>query len=464
VKGLKHFIEDVHNFDWGNIGAAPAGPTAASESPGVTSAHEEAAAAEETAETKRVLTREQLAAEQAEIAATRATSEERLAALQKYAADVRATYTGNVAAVAQANAQVLAEERALSDARKKFLEDAADFEYSEELKLHDDRVKMRIDATQRINADLAEAAADLGDVARDELQGQLNALALEEQATKNSYAARTISATQAYSQERQIIQQRLAAEQSTYAQLRQIYQDDAKALAQIQREEVRAQQQANQQMLQAQRQLSAHIKQEWSGVTSAMTSSLTGAITGMLHGTESFADGMRNVVSSMVDAVIGMFVQMAVQAAASWLITKAVSSETSNDELQNSAAVAAAAAMASVAAIPFYGWALAPEVGAAIYAEALAFGGGMPSAAGGMEVPEDMLAMVHKDEKVLPARYSKGLDAMVAAFADGDPHRTSGGKGSAVHLHGAPNDVVTVESVAKVLKEIDARFMLRPGR
>jgi hypothetical protein len=41
----------------------------------------------------------------------------------------------------------------------------------------------------------------------------------------------------------------------------------------------------------------------------------------------------------------------------------------------------------------------------------------MPSAAGGWMVPHDTLAMVHEDERILPAKYSAGLDRLVTQGA-----------------------------------------------
>jgi len=77
------------------------------------------------------------------------------------------------------------------------------------------------------------------------------------------------------------------------------------------------------------------------------------------------------------------------------------------------AAEAAVAAMASVAAIPFYGWAMAPEVGAATYAAGLAY---LASAAGGWgDVPEDQLAQIHRKEMVLPAPLAAGIRDMIGS-------------------------------------------------
>jgi hypothetical protein len=58
---------------------------------------------------------------------------------------------------------------------------------------------------------------------------------------------------------------------------------------------------------------------------------------------------------------------------------------------------------------------LAPLVAAGAFAGVMAFGA-LASAAGGMEVDRDQMAFLHKDEKVLPARLSKGFDSIINSF------------------------------------------------
>ena len=89
----------------------------------------------------------------------------------------------------------------------------------------------------------------------------------------------------------------------------------------------------------------------------------------------------------------------------------------------NNAYVAASNAYADV---PFpFNLVVAP----AVFAAVAALGGGVSSAAGGMIVPNDMLAMVHQNEVVLPASISK-------KFLDSAP---GGGSGGDVHVHFAVN-------------------------
>lgn len=51
-------------------------------------------------------------------------------------------------------------------------------------------------------------------------------------------------------------------------------------------------------------------------------------------------------------------------------------------------------------------------------------------------VPDDTLAMVHKDERILPARYSAGLDALVGHAADGNSRNST----QNFHYHAGANE------------------------
>ena len=77
---------------------------------------------------------------------------------------------------------------------------------------------------------------------------------------------------------------------------------------------------------------------------------------------------------------------------------------------------------------------LAPELGPfaavpAALASASVLALSLPSAAGGMIVPNDTLAMVHENEMVLPARYTSGLTNMI------DQANGGGVAGMTNHFH-----------------------------
>jgi hypothetical protein len=88
-----------------------------------------------------------------------------------------------------------------------------------------------------------------------------------------------------------------------------------------------------------------------------------------------------------------------------------------------SAYEAAAGAYASVSAIPFVGWALAPVVAAGALAAVVKFGSSIASAEGGWgEVDQDgRQTILHKQEMVLPAKYATPLRAMLTGPAGGTP-------------------------------------------
>lgn len=111
--------------------------------------------------------------------------------------------------------------------------------------------------------------------------------------------------------------------------------------------------------------------------------------------------------------------------------SKAADGASAKSSIGGHAASAAAAVYDDVAQIPYVGWILAPPAAAAAFVAVEAFGALIPSAAGGWEVPHDTLAMVHADEKILPADKSRGLDKMIDKANRG----TDGGTGGDMHLH-----------------------------
>lgn len=78
-------------------------------------------------------------------------------------------------------------------------------------------------------------------------------------------------------------------------------------------------------------------------------------------------------------------------------------------EAESYAALSAVEAAASVAAIPFVGWSMAPGVAAEQYAAMQPFVTAAALATGAWEVPHDMPAYIHKGESVVPKNFAEGL-------------------------------------------------------
>lgn len=153
-----------------------------------------------------------------------------------------------------------------------------------------------------------------------------------------------------------------------------------------------------------------------STVTGAIERSFNGVIAGTLRVEDAFRNLGRNILLMMATNVA--------QALQVWIaaeITKRVMGvETARQTVMNSAVEAAARAWAATAAIPFVGPILAPIAAAGSFAGVLAFGANISSAAGGWDrIPGDQLAMVHKNEMVLPANLAESVRRMSTVGAEG---------------------------------------------
>lgn len=190
--------------------------------------------------------------------------------------------------------------------------------------------------------------------------------------------------------------------------------------------------------------------QQWLG---PVNNAIEKSVTGMIQGTTTLRAAMKNIFQS----ILGEFVSMLTKMLTKWVSTEIAKTTTStegaaarkvvdageaavkatattaavasNEVLaQSSAGLAATNAMASVAAIPFYGWAMAPEVGASTYAIAEGFAV-TAAASGGYDIPAGVnpVTQLHQEEMVLPANIANPLRENLA--------KGGGASGGDVHLH-----------------------------
>jgi len=185
----------------------------------------------------------------------------------------------------------------------------------------------------------------------------------------------------------------------------------------------------------------------WQQLGTAISRSFGNALSGMLNGTMTWRQAMINVISSITDAFINMGVEIVddwiKQQIAKLIVTKTSETAAGVTQIMTAAAIAAANAFASTAAIPIVGPELAPAAAASAYGTVSAMTS-LLSAAGGMVVPHDTLAMVHEDEMILPAHLSSGVQNIIANNGGGG----GGGGGDTynVHIHAMDG-----QSVARVL-------------
>jgi hypothetical protein len=137
---------------------------------------------------------------------------------------------------------------------------------------------------------------------------------------------------------------------------------------------------------------------------------------------------------------------------------KAIQSTENELSVQSSAGAGAAAAFASVMeSVPFpANIAIAPATAASTLGQIEAFGS-LASAAGGMMVAEDgQLAMLHKQEMVLPATISGGLQKMISG-GTGSGGSASGGD---THIHFSPNiSAIDGKSIKKMFADQQGQMM-----
>ncbi|TXH41841.1 MAG: hypothetical protein E6Q97_36760 [Desulfurellales bacterium] len=188
----------------------------------------------------------------------------------------------------------------------------------------------------------------------------------------------------------------------------------------------------------------------WGDLFDGIANSFKNVAMGLAMGTMT----MRKATTALLNGIAGEFLSMGFKIVADWMKRQimmtlfgevqagervatavaeaglvAAAQGAANQALISSyAGVAGAAGVSSAAAIPYYGWAMAPEAGMLDYAAAMAFSGmSMLSAAGGAwDIPEDQMAMVHKKESILPADIAEPLRESVegGTLGGGGDHYT----------------------------------------
>jgi len=162
---------------------------------------------------------------------------------------------------------------------------------------------------------------------------------------------------------------------------------------------------------------------KWKGYLDSVTSGWASMFVSMSNAGKSWSEKWAAI---MKDAA-GKFEEMVLQMALDWVraevIKLASSKATAAATVSGNAAEAGSAAMASAAQDGPYGWMIAIGAGLAVYGAAK---GLLNSAAGGWDnVPSDQLAMIHKNEMVLPASLAQSVRQAAAGGSMGGGNMTN---------------------------------------
>jgi hypothetical protein len=272
----------------------------------------------------------------------------------------------------------------------------------------------------------------------------------------------TISQSGALAQEQSLADQLYAIKYNEYQKELALAKDKPAAQATVNAELVRAQDTLAQQTQTINDKQSAATIQSWQAVVAPVGQAVSGIVTGYVEGTLTMQQAQLRLGSAIVAEVINTATQSVLHwtamelaktgATAAGVATRlaltvageaealAIQAATAIKWILTEAAKAAAGAFSAMAAIPVVGPALAVAAGAATFVAVEALVSNVASAQGGFErVPFDnMPAVLHKDEQVLPAQYAEGLRNLVA-----------GGGGSTYHYHIHANDAAGFEGMLK---------------
>jgi len=184
--------------------------------------------------------------------------------------------------------------------------------------------------------------------------------------------------------------------------------------------------------LRTQAKLQKQEEKQWEALGHGIEKAFDSVFRSVIVAHQSFAQAISQEFNKMISNILAGLARWLEQYVLNLAIGKALHRATQQDEVLVDAKAAAAAAYKSIMqAVPFpLNVVLAPAGAAAAFAGVEAF-----SAEGGMLVPSDnALSVLHKNEMVLPASLSAGVQKMVSGGGSSD----FGGGGGDVHLHYNP--------------------------
>lgn len=200
------------------------------------------------------------------------------------------------------------------------------------------------------------------------------------------------------------------------------------------------------------------IKATMQNIFSPITSAFNTAINGIIMGTTTLKEAMANLAQSILLSFVNMGVQLLMNWIATQLAILIFGKTTAQEEGMAQAGAGAAAAMASVAAIPYVGWAMAPAVGESHFALAAGLVQAGASAEGGYDIPAGVNPVVqtHQKEMILPAEQADVIRGMAA---NGGP-----GGGMTINIKAQDSkDVMrslrTNSALQRALKDMNRRFV-----
>ena len=206
----------------------------------------------------------------------------------------------------------------------------------------------------------------------------------------------------------------------TSAQIIAIKTREATAIAEIQH-----------QMAQAETKAAEDSARQYKALADQAAGLINSQVDGVLKGTTTIGQAFKNMAASAIEDIIKFLVKwVAEQAATVAANTAAIGAGAAAQKAINASTIsgdasrAAAGAYAAVAGIPIIGPVLAPAAAAVAFAGVEAFGS---MDIGAYDIPENQLALVHKNELVMPAAEAGAFRSMLTDAASGGGAMGGGG-------------------------------------
>jgi len=165
-------------------------------------------------------------------------------------------------------------------------------------------------------------------------------------------------------------------------------------------------------------------KKTWDKYLQPISSAFSTMIHGIISGTTTLSKALSEMFQNILLSFIDMLIQMVVEWVRNQIVMvvtgKAIRAPAAVSEVISEAAVGAAAGFSSVMeAVPYpYNLVMAPVVAAETFASIMSFAPAA-SAEGGWDVDKTQMALIHKDEMVLPAGIAEGFRGMFAGGGGG---------------------------------------------
>jgi uncharacterized protein YfeS len=202
------------------------------------------------------------------------------------------------------------------------------------------------------------------------------------------------------------------------------------------------------QMVNETKQDSLKVQQAWSNAVGPMVHSFGSGITGLVKGTETLSQALANVGETILDVIITAIERWVTAQIVAMITGQAAGKTAAAGQVATNIALAGSGGVASMAAAPFPIDLGAPAFGAAMAAQAAAYGSIAAFAQGTNVVPSDMIAQIHAGERIIPAADNRQLMAAVS----GGGRATDAGD---THLHFTNAPTVHGHGMEDVVSHLD---------